>query len=534
MADVIPIRRALLSVSDKDGLIPLARALVAAGCELISTGGTARALADAGLAVTPVDAVTRFPEMLDGRVKTLHPGVHAGLLARRDDPAHIDALGAHGIAPIDLVVVNLYPFERTTASPSVRLDDAIENIDIGGPSMIRSAAKNHASVGVVTDPAQYAAVIAELEQHAGLTRATRESLAAAAFSRTAAYDASIAAFLTPRFAPADAPLPTRLVLPLERVSTLRYGENPHQRAAVYRAAGGPLAGAPSVVDAVQLHGKELSYNNILDTAAAVAAMTELGRIAPESAAAVVVKHTNPCGAAHAPSVADAIALALAGDPVAAFGGILACSRPIDRAAADRVSAKGLFLEVVAAPAFDADALEMLRARWANVRLLALGDRPHTPPALTVRTIPGGALAQQPDTLATDHARWTIGAGPPISDAQRTIAAAVWAIARSLTSNAIAIGGADGAGVRLFGAGAGQMDRIASCRIAIEKAGDHARGAIAASDAFFPFSDGPALLIDAGVAVIVHPGGSKRDQETLDLCARHGVTCLVTGVRHFRH
>ena len=534
MADVIPIRRALVSVSDKDGLIPLARALVAAGCELISTGGTARALTEAGLAVTPVDEVTRFPEMLDGRVKTLHPGVHAGLLARRDDPAHLSAIRDHGIAPIDLVIVSLYPFERTTANPDVTLAEAIENIDIGGPSMIRSAAKNHASVGVVTDPAQYATVIAELELHAGLTLATRQALAAAAFARTAAYDAAIAAFLTPRFAPEDALLPDRLILPLERTTTLRYGENPHQRAAVYRATAGALAGSPSVIDAVQLHGKELSYNNLLDAAAAVATMTDLARLAPEHASAAVVKHTNPCGAAHAPAVADAIDLALAGDPVAAFGGILACSRAIDRAAAERLSAKGLFLEVVIAPTFDADALEMLRARWANVRLLALGDLAATPPALTVRTIPGGALAQEPDALAMDHPDWTIGAGPPIADAHRAVAAAVWAMAKNLTSNAIAIGGIDGAGVRLFGAGAGQMDRIASCRIAIEKAGDRARGAIAASDAFFPFADGPAALIDAGVSVIVHPGGSKRDRDTLDLCDQRGITCLVTGARHFRH
>ena len=535
MNDALPIRRALLSVSDKSGLVELARLLHHFGCELISTGGSARTLAEAGLPVTPVDAVTHLPEMLDGRVKTLHPAIHGGLLARRDLPAHMEALQIHGITPIDLVIVNLYPFERTVARPSVSMDDAIENIDIGGPAMIRAAAKNHASVAVVTDPLQYPELMLELRTREGsITLRTRQRLAAAAYTRTGAYDAAIAGFLTPRFDPDAELLANRLHIPLERASTLRYGENPHQRAAVYRAAEGPFSARPSLVDARQLHGKELSYNNLLDAAAAMATAIDVSRIAPDHASAAVVKHTNPCGAASAPRLADAADLALLGDPVAAYGGILAVSRPVDRDAAERMTAPGLFLELIVAPAFEADALELIRSRWTSVRVLALGEQDAVPPALTLRPVPGGFLAQEPDGVTADHRGWTLGAGPAVGDARRAEAACVWAMAKNLTSNAIAIGGPDGAGVRLFGAGAGQMDRVAACRIAIAKAGDRAHGAIAASDAFFPFPDGPEALIDAGVSVIVHPGGSKRDQDTLDLCARRGVTCLLTGTRHFRH
>jgi len=533
MADLLIIRRALVSVSDKEGLIPLASALHARGVEIISTGGTARALTEAGLPVRSVDSVTGFPEIMDGRVKTLHPAIHGGLLARKDDPSHMDTIRAHAIAPIDLLIVNLYPFEQTIATPGVALEDAIENIDVGGPAMIRAAAKNHESVCVVTEPSQYSEVLDELGASGGISLETRRRFAAQAFARTSAYDGAIASYLGCRFTPDD-PMPARMTIAMERTQTLRYGENPHQRAAVYRAGTGPLAASPSLVDVRQLHGKELSYNNLLDGAAALATAGDLARAVPGAACAAIIKHTNPCGAAAAETIGAAVDLALAGDPVAAYGGILATTAPIDRAAADRVTRKGLFLEVVIAPSFEPDALEMLRSRWTTVRLLELGSGTTIAPSLTVRTIPGGMLVQVPDAGALDTSQWSVAAGPPVSPRRMAEAAAVWIIAKNLTSNAIAIGGADGTGVRLFGAGAGQMDRVASCRIAIEKAGDRARGAIAASDAFFPFPDGPALLIDAGVEVIVHPGGSKRDEETIALCAARGVSCVVTGSRHFRH
>ncbi len=524
--DLVPLRRALLSVSDKAGLIDLARALHARGVTLISTGGTAKAIADAGIPVTGVEEVTGFPEMLDGRVKTLHPKVHGGLLGRRDLPAHAEAMSAHGIEPIDLVCVNLYPFEATVAKPGVTEPEAVEQIDIGGPSMIRSGAKNHASVAVLTDPAQYADLLADLDAHDGSTTlALRRRLAVDAFRRTAAYDAAIAAHL----AGPDDLTPARLTLAFERVEELRYGENPHQRAAVYRAPNAPQG---ALVNARQLHGKALSYNNLNDASAAL----ELARsmhAATGRVCAVVVKHTNPCGAAAADDARTAADMAIAGDPMAAFGGILALTAPVDRAAAERIAAEGTFFEVVIAPSFRADAAEILMARWKMVRLLEVGDA--APDARReLRSIPGGLLVQERDLTVPDPASWTHAAGPKPADATLRAAAALETVCRALSSNAVLIGGPDGEAVRLFGAGAGQMDRVASCLGAVRKAGDLARGAIAVSDAFFPFPDGPQILIDAGVRTIVHPGGSKRDDETIALCERHAVTCLTTGLRHFRH
>jgi phosphoribosylaminoimidazolecarboxamide formyltransferase/IMP cyclohydrolase len=531
--DGSPIRRALLSVSDKAQLVELASGLHALGVELVSTGGTARAIAGAGIPVVEVESLTGFPEMLDGRVKTLHPAVHGGLLARRDLPEHAAALEAHGIGTIDLLCVGLYPFERTAATPGVTRAEAIEQIDIGGPAMIRSAAKNHAHVAVLTDPSQYGAVLEELRSGGGaLSGATLRRLALEAFRRTAAYDAAISAHLASLEPGAEA-LPARLTLGLERAAGLRYGENPHQRAATYRP-GAPGRGV-DLVSAEPLHGKALSYNNLLDADAAIALAGELRRATGDPASAVVVKHTNPCGAAVAGGAAGAIDAALAGDPLAAFGGILGCGAPIDAPSAERLCAEGLFLEVVVAPSFDDDALEALRARWKNLRLLAVGpvDEPGPAP-VALRPIAGGYLAQEPDTMADDPSAWTHAAGPAPDDATRRAASAVWAMSRRLTSNAIAIGGATGEAVALFGAGAGQMDRVASCRVAVAKAGDRAAGAVAASDAFFPFADGPEILADAGVRTIVQPGGSRRDGETLELCERRGITLLLTGVRHFRH
>jgi phosphoribosylaminoimidazolecarboxamide formyltransferase/IMP cyclohydrolase len=529
MSTLVPVRRALLSVSDKTGLVPFARALRELGAEIVSTGGTARALADAGLDAIAIERVTGFPEIMDGRVKTLHPAVHGAILACRGEGAHKEAMARHGIAPIDLVCVNLYPFERTAAS-GAGADETIEEIDVGGPAMIRAAAKNHRWVAVVTDPAQYERIIAEMrEQRGATTLALRTELAAAAFARTAAYDAAIAAWMARGADRDESRLPERLALSYVRRALLRYGENPHQRAAVY---ADPAASGPSLATARLLHGKPLSYNNLADAASAMRLAQDLAAAFPGARAAVIVKHTNPCGAAVAESAAAAFDRAYEGDPLAAYGGVLAMSSAIDEEAAQRIADGQRFLEVIVAPSFADRAAEALGRRWANVRLLvpesagggAIG------PALEHRTIPGGLLAQERDATIEDPAAWTLAAGPPPGAAARSDALLAWIAAKHLTSNAIALA----AGGRLAGAGAGQMDRVTACRLAVEKAGPRARGAAAASDAFFPFSDGPRVLIDAGVACIVHPGGSKRDDETFALCAERGVTCLLTGVRHFRH
>ena len=526
--DLVRVRRALLSVSDKTGIVELARRLHARDTEIISTGGTATRILDAGIPVTPVESITGSPEMLDGRVKTLHPMIHGALLARRDNAEHADAMLRHHIEPIDLVVVNLYPFEQTAARQDATPDETIEHIDIGGPSMIRSAAKNHAGVAVVTDPSQYTLLTDTLDANDGATdRAFRRRLAAEAFTRTAAYDAAISAWMTS----GDDAFPARLVQSHHRVSTLRYGENPHQRSALYRAHDAPPG---TLLDAEQLHGKPMSHNNTTDASAAVELVRAMAASRPGACAACVVKHANPCGAAVGASDDDAIDAAIQGDPLAGFGGILACSARITRAGAERIARDDAFFEVIAAPSYEDDAVRVLRERWANIRVLALGDRV---PVITRQTvwIPGGLLLQDRDLTPPDPASWTHAAGPA-PDAQTLDAAATLeCVVAALGSNAVCIGGRDAGGrVALRGAGAGQMDRVAACRGAIHKAGDRATGAIALSDAFFPFPDGPERLIDAGVATIVHPGGSKRDHETFSLCDQRGVTCLTTGTRHFRH
>jgi phosphoribosylaminoimidazolecarboxamide formyltransferase/IMP cyclohydrolase len=539
MSELVRVTRALLSVSDKTDLIPFARALVQHGVELISTGGTARALAEAGLRVTPIDTVTGFPEMLDGRVKTLHPVIHGGLLALRSNAEHVATMKAHGIRPIDLVCVNLYPFERTIAREGATDAEAIEQIDIGGPSMIRSGAKNFASVAVVTSADQYDRVVAELAASQGCTSGRlRADLAAAAFSKTSQYDAAIASYLGKRDGMAFPPVLSQRLVKQEE---LRYGENPHQRAALYVD---PTTRETSIPTARQLHGKQLGYNNILDAAAALDLVAMLRGVATgdgtTGVGACVVKHTNPCGAAVASTGAGAIDAAIAGDPLAAYGGILACNQGIDAAAAERITREGTFFEVVIAPAYTPEAAAMISKRWANVRILETGAfRTGIAARIELRSIAGGMLAQDRDTQVGDPERWTHAAGPKPDAAMLGQASMLEVVCRALSSNAVVIGGSDGltsggGAVRLFGAGAGQMDRVASCRIAVEKAGAMARGGIAVSDAFFPFADGPGLLIDAGVRAIVHAGGSKRDQETLDLCEKRGVTCLITGMRHFRH
>lgn len=537
----VPTRRlALLSVSDKTGLVEFARALVDHGFELVSTGGTQRTLREAGLGVTAIDELTGFPEMMDGRVKTLHPKVHGGILARRDLAEHVRSMQEHDIVPIDLVCVNLYPFEQTIERPGVTEAEAIEQIDIGGPSMVRSAAKNFASVAIVTDPSQYERVERDLGANGGETSlALRRGLAVEAFKRTALYDAAIFRHLgADDSAPdGDGGFDSSLTVRMSLRQELRYGENPHQRGAVY--ATEDASDAIDLVNARQLAGKELSYNNLNDAAGAVAITHDLSLAFENTIGAAVIKHTNPCGVAVADSARHAVELALAGDPLAAYGGILSINAELDEEAAVWLSENASFFEVVIAPGFADRAAALLSERWKNVRLLETGSRATgSARPLRMKSIPGGVLVQDADLAVPEPARWTHAAGPQADEATLRAAGLVWLASKHLTSNAVAIGGEDRDlnGVRLFGGGAGQMDRVASCELAIRKAGSLSRivTPIAASDAFFPFSDGPERLIDAGVRVLVHPGGSKRDSDTFELCDARGVTCLLTGVRHFRH
>ena len=542
-------RRALLSVSDKAGLADLGRGLVARGFELVSTGGTARALREAGLPVTDVAAVTGFPEMLDGRVKTLHPRVHAGLLADRRRADHREALAAAGIAPFDLVVVNLYPFAEAARTPGLTFDELVEEIDIGGPSMVRAAAKNHASVAIVTSPARYPAILEALDAHGEVPLGLRSALAVEAYRHTAAYDARIAAELPSRMAAAGIelppdpgypgaadPYPPVLTVSLEKVDTLRYGENPHQPAARYRRTDreatpgdGPFAGAEP-----PLQGKALSYNNVLDASAA-ASLARLLR----GPGVVIVKHTNPCGAAERGSLLDAWDAALAGDPVSAFGGVVAITGPVDRPLAERLTS--IFLEVVVAPAFDEGALEVLATK-PNLRLVvdrALGDPGAVPaapdPLGSFRTAGGAVLVTAPDTLDDDPAAWTVVTKRAPTDRERADLDLAWRLCRGVVSNAILLV-RDG---MLVGLGSGQVSRVDACRGAVDKARQFqgeagATGAVAASDAFFPFPDGPRMLLDAGVTAIVQPGGSMRDAEVLADVDAAGAAMVVTGTRHFRH
>jgi phosphoribosylaminoimidazolecarboxamide formyltransferase/IMP cyclohydrolase len=530
MPESVAIRRALISVSDKADLVPFARGLVEMGVEIISTGGTARALSEAGVKVIPVDQVTGFPEMMDGRVKTLHPKIHGGLLGRRDVEAHTRAMSDHDIVPIDLVCINLYPFEQTILREDVTRDEAIEQIDIGGPAMLRSAAKNHDFVTVVTSTTQYDRVIGEMHANDGATTlALRRDLAAAAFMRTAEYDTAISAWMGTR---REESFPSLLRLSYAHRGNLRYGENPHQHAAVF---ANPASAEPSVVKADLLHGKPLSYNNLNDGAAALQLVQELHIGEFGTHAAAIIKHANPCGSAVAASLAEAFDRAYEGDPRAAYGGILALDSTIDVSTASRIVEGQKFLEVIVAPAFDEDAASMLAERWANVRLLAVGGLQHSPGSrMDYRSIPGGMLVQERDLKRARVSEWSHAAGPEPTEALIRDAGFIWTVCKHLKSNAIAIG----AGGQMLGAGMGQVDRVTACRLAVDKAGEKITTtdapAIAASDAFFPFDDGAKLLIDAGVKCLVHPGGSKRDQDTFDLCNERGVTCLLTGTRHFRH
>jgi len=528
----VRVRRALLSVSDKQGIVDFARGLTELGVEIVSTGGTARELAAAGIAARPIEDLTGFPEMMDGRVKTLHPRLYAGLLARRDDEGHLNAAEQHSIEPVDLVCVNLYPFEQTVARGDATEQDAIENIDIGGPTMIRAAAKNNAFAAVVVDPADYEAVLAELRVPEGaaggsggepsgtISLATRARLAAKAFACTARYDAAIARWFASRthdgFPPAwsDA---------YEKVADLRYGENPHQQAAFYAHVGSPthlLAGAR------QLHGKELSFNNLLDLSSARELVEEFDR-----PACAIVKHNNPCGCAIAEGGLFAYERAVACDPQSAYGGVIAVNSPVDGAFARALAAQ--FIEVLLAPGFDADALAVLSEK-KNVRLLELGAWP--PPSREVEAKPviGGALMQTRDVVSETREQMRVVTEKAPTEEQWADLLFAWRVCRHVRSNAIVIA----AGGATIGIGAGQMSRVDSVRIAIEKARSAQpgllSGAVLASDAFFPFADGPELAIQAGVAAIIQPGGSVRDDEVVAAADRAGVAMVATDRRHFRH
>jgi phosphoribosylaminoimidazolecarboxamide formyltransferase/IMP cyclohydrolase len=514
--------RALLSVYDKTGIVEFARALVDIGFELISTGGTLKTLQDAGFPAIAVSDVTGFPEILDGRVKTLHPAIHGGLLARRELPDHMRQLSDHDIEPIDLLTVNLYPFAETVRQPGVTDEAAIEQIDVGGPAMLRAASKNYQGVVVVSDPSDYGSVVKELKSD-GLSISRRRALAAKGFAHVAAYDTIVAEYLRSG-CDEEVGFPQELTLGGAKVADLRYGENPQQRAAAYRClvAGTPQAG---ILDARQLGGKELSFNNLLDADAALVAIRAF-----QSPAVSIIKHTIPCGLAMRPSVADAFAAALAGDPVSAFGGIVALNRSVDANTAQLISE--VFFEVIVAPAFDEDALEIL-GRKKQLRLLELPNAMGSPTsraAFDVRPITGGMLVQEEDFGTDNPSSWNCVTTRAPSEPEKRDLQFAWEAVRHVKSNAIVLA-KDQA---VVGVGSGQPNRVESVRIAVRKAGDRAKGAVLASDAFFPFPDSLEEAAQAGVSAVVQPGGSVRDEEVIGAAIAANVAMLFTGIRHFKH
>ena len=518
-----PVRRALVSVSDKTGLVEFARGLTAAGVEIYSTGGTRKSLQSEGIAVRDVSEYTGFPEMMDGRLKTLHPKVFGGILCRHDNPEDMKALAEHDILTFELVVVNLYPFEATVAKPDVSRAEAIEKIDIGGPSLVRAAAKNHAFTTIATNPSQYPEILEQIRTNGCTTFELRERLAAEAFAHTAKYDQAIAAYFAGQTAAEG--FPGTLNLSYTRKAVLRYGENPHQRAALYAEA---KAQAANVVSAVQLHGKELSYNNLLDLESALEIVRGFDRPAVS-----VIKHNNPCGAAIADSLAEATRNALAGDPVSAFGSVLGMNRVVDRATAEVLSEPGLFIEAIVAPDFDQQAMEILttRPKWkANVRLMKVGPLGPPQAALAYRFLDGGLLVQDADSLPDPEDQWKVVTTAQPSEAQWADLRFAWAIVRHVKSNAIVLC----KGGMLLGAGAGQMSRVDSTEIAIRKAGDRAAGSVMGSDAFFPFPDSIQRAAAAGVTAVIQPGGSVKDDEVIAECNRHNIAMVFTGRRHFKH
>ncbi|MBB6283566.1 bifunctional phosphoribosylaminoimidazolecarboxamide formyltransferase/IMP cyclohydrolase [Geobacillus subterraneus] len=510
------VKRALISVSNKEGIIPFAKQLAELGVEIISTGGTKRALEEAGVPVISISDVTGFPEILDGRVKTLHPAIHGGILAVRGDERHRAALAEHGIRPIDLVVVNLYPFQQTIAKPDVTLAEAIENIDIGGPTMVRAAAKNYADVAIVVDPADYRAVIEELKTNGSIQVETRQKLAAKAFRHTAAYDAMIAEYLTNL---TGEEYPESLTVTYTKKQSLRYGENPHQSAAFYAK---PLGAAFSIAQAKQLHGKELSYNNINDANAAIHLIREF-----QEPAVAAIKHMNPCGVGVGATLLEAFMKAYEADPVSIFGGIIAVNREVDKETAERMH--DIFLEIVIAPSFSDEALAILTQK-KNIRLLTLDFAAADVKEKTLVSVSGGLLVQDADTYTLEDAEWNVVTKREPTEEEREQLRFAWNVVKHVKSNAIVLA-KNGMTV---GVGAGQMNRVGAAKIAIEQAGEQAAGAVLASDAFFPMDDTVEAAAKAGITAIIQPGGSIRDADSIRKADEYGIAMVFTGVRHFKH
>ncbi len=534
------IERAIISVSDKTGLVEFAQGLTATGVEIYASGGSKKHLDEAGIAVREVAAYTGFPEMMDGRIKTLHPKIHGGILCRRDNPDDMSAIAAQGIVPFELVVVNLYPFQQTVSRPNVSVEEAIENIDIGGPTLIRGAAKNHAFVTVACDPQQYGAILEQLRSAGATTPELRRELAGAAFSHTASYDRAIAIYfaqLEGRVPGGEASAvasgetdageyPETVQMSLQRAASLRYGENPHQTAALYASSD---ADAGTLLRAEQLHGKELSYNNLLDLDSALAMVRSL-----PIPSVVVVKHNNPCGAAGAETVGEAVRRAWDGDPVSAFGSVLGFNEPVDAEVAEYLAGPERFVEAIIAPDFTTEAFEILttKPKWkANVRLLKLEQMMvHERGQREFRQVSGGMLCQTADNLRDDDAQWKVVTEPQPTQEQQIDLRLAWSVCRHVKSNAIVLV----KDLMVVGVGAGQMSRVDAVEIAIKKAGARGRGSVLASDAFFPFADSIHRAAEAGVAAIIQPGGSRRDDEVIAACNQHGIPMIFTGHRHFRH
>jgi phosphoribosylaminoimidazolecarboxamide formyltransferase/IMP cyclohydrolase len=529
------IERALVSVSDKTGLTEFAKALVGAGVEIYASGGSRRHLEEAGVPVHEVAAYTGFPEMMDGRIKTLHPKIHGGILCRRDNPSDMAAIADQGIVPFELVVVNLYPFLETISKPNVTIEEAIENVDIGGPTLVRAAAKNHSFVTIACEPAQYKSIVEQLQSRGSTTPELRRELAGAAFAHTAHYDTAIAAYFLSVNSPAEAESLARkfladgmaedMTISLEQQQTLRYGENPHQSAALYAT---PDASPNSLVHAEKLHGKELSYNNLLDLDSALAVARSL-----PTAGVAVLKHNNPCGAASAATLGEAMRRAWDGDPLSAFGSVLGFNVPVDAAAANFLAEPERFVEAIVAPNFTPEAFEILttKPKWkANVRLLKVGKIEPGRGGLEFRQISGGMLCQTADDVPDNECEWKVVTEKKPTNAQLSDLRFAWAVCRHVKSNAIVLVKDQS----LVGAGAGQMSRVDAVEIAIRKAGDRSRGAVLASDAFFPFDDSIRQAAAAGVSAVIQPGGSRRDDEVIAACNKHGISMIFTGRRHFRH
>ena len=509
-------KRALLSVSDKNGILEFAKALEALDYEILSTGGTMKHLKENGVAVTAVDEVTGFPEIMEGRVKTLNPMIHGGLLAKQDDPAHQAQMTEHGIQPIHIVCVNLYPFKETISKPEVSVNDAIENIDIGGPAMLRASAKNHAYVTVIVDASDYGQVLEELQTEGQTTHSTRRRLAAKVFRHTAAYDALISGYLTDL---AGEEFPEQVTFTYELKQPLRYGENPHQKAAFYNR---PLGSDFSIANAMQLHGKELSYNNIQDANAAIQIVKEF-----KQPAAVAVKHMNPCGVGVGTTIADAFNKAYEADPVSIFGGIIALNREVDVETAEKLSS--IFLEIIIAPSFTDEAREVLTKK-KNIRLLTIPFEQHKKDAWNTVSVEGGLLMQQPDMFGFEDADIRVATDREPTEAEWEALKLGWAVVKHVKSNAIVVSDSQ----RTLGVGAGQMNRVGAAGIALTQAGELAKGAALASDAFFPMDDTVEAAAKAGITAIIQPGGSVKDEDSIKKANEYGITMVFTGVRHFKH